>query len=387
MVDFTFAANKKILFGSGKSSVLTTLLTSGENVLFLTGHSVKETPLFESLCKALKDADIQVSFETVKGEPSPEIIDRITDTYRNCTISTVLALGGGSVLDAGKAVSAMLCEEGSVIDYLEGIGTKDPSGEKIPFYALPTTSGTGSECTKNAVISSPGPEGFKKSLRHDNYIPDVAIIDPDWTESLPAQIGASCGMDAFSQLLESYLSTQASPLTDCLARSGLESFLRSFSAILDGQAAKTERADIALGAALSGLTLANAGLGTVHGIAGVLGGLFPIPHGSACGLLMPPVMRQTLSVLLDRNPSHPSLMKAADLGRYLKRNTDLSLEESILALISQLDIWADQAKLPPLKEYGIKKTDLKKAAVLSGNKNNPYTFSDAEILEILENCY
>ena len=319
MVDFTFAANKKILFGSGKSSVLTTLFTSGENVLFLTGHSVKETPLFESLRKTLENADIQISFETVRGEPSPEIIDRITDAYRNRALSSVLALGGGSVLDAGKAVSAMLCEEGTITDYLEGIGTKEPSGKKIPFYALPTTSGTGSECTKNAVISSPGPEGFKKSLRHDNYIPDVAIIDPDWTESLPAQIGASCGMDAFSQLLESYLSTQASPVTDCLARSGLESFFRSFTAILDGQATKAERADIALGAAISGLTLANAGLGTVHGIAGVLGGLFPIPHGSACGLLMPPVMRQTLSVLLDRNPSHPSLVKAADLGCYLKR--------------------------------------------------------------------
>jgi alcohol dehydrogenase class IV len=388
MVDFSFVSNKKIIFGCGKTVELIPILSAlkGE-ILFLTGQSIKETRHFDKLTILLNEGKIAVDYKTVTGEPSPEIVDTITESCRNKTIAGVVALGGGSVLDAGKAVSAMLCEEGSIQDYLEGVGTRMPSGRKVPFYALPTTAGTGSECTKNAVISRPGPEGFKKSLRHENYIPDVAIIDPDWTESLPAQIGASCGMDAFSQLLESYLSTQASPLTDCMAEEGLKRFFNSFSAILEGKGDSSNREDISLGAALSGLTLANAGYGTVHGMAGILGGLYAIPHGSACGILMPSVMRQTLSILMERDPSHPSLIKAVKLGREIKRNSALPMEEAVFALISQLDLWEDQAALPSLGEYGIKKEDLKKIVALSSNRNNPYAFSEAERLEILENCY
>lgn len=388
MVNFSFSANKKIIFGTDKSSELLTLLSMEDGmILFLTGHSVRETSYFETLSTALGEKRFNIEFVRVSGEPSPETINSIISTYRDMSVSCVVALGGGSVLDAGKAVSAMLCEEGNIEDYLEGVGCKTPSGKKVPFIALPTTAGTGSECTKNAAISRPGPQGFKKSLRHDNYIPDIAIIDPRWTEFLPSRISASCGMDAFSQLLESYLSTGASTLTDSLARTGLENFFSSFSCLLEGNASDKDRGNISLGAAISGLTLANAGLGTVHGIAGVLGGLYPIPHGSACGILMPSVMRQTLSALLDRNPIHPSLLKAADLGKFLRGNSELSTEDAVLTLVSQLDLWADQASLPSLKEYGIKEKDLKKAAELSGNKNNPYSFSNSEILEILENCY
>jgi len=388
MVNFSFAANKKIIFGWGKSSDLITLLPEDNGmILFLTGRSVRETTYFETLSAALGEKRFNIEFVRISGEPSPETINDITASFRDKSVRCVLALGGGSVLDAGKAVSAMLCEKGKIEDYLEGVGNKTPSGEKIPFIALPTTAGTGSECTKNAVISRPGPGGFKKSLRHDNYIPDITIIDPKWTESLPTQIAASCGMDAFSQLLESYLSTEASPLTDSLAKTGLENFFTSFSRMLEGNASDKDRENISLGAALSGLTLANAGLGTVHGIAAVLGGLYTIPHGSACGILMPSVMRQTFTALIDRNPTHPSLQKATDLGKFLKGNNEISTENAVLTLISQLDLWADQASLPSLKEYGIKEKDLKDVAELAGNKNNPYSFSTIEILEILENCY
>ncbi len=336
---------------------------------------------------SLESRGINTIFKVVTGEPSPEVVDGIAKEMRDQRIGTVAALGGGSVLDAGKAVSAMLCEEGSVMEYLEGVGTREPSGKKVPFIALPTTAGTGSECTKNAVISRPGPEGFKKSLRHDNYIPDMAIIDPDWLEYLPLRISASCGMDAFSQLLESFLSTASSPITDALARRGLENFFQSFSSLLEGQEEKRDRENISLAAAISGLTLANAGLGTVHGIAGVLGGLYPIPHGSACGILMPPVMRLTLSNLLEKEPEHPSLLKAAQLGRFIKDDRNLSVENAVLALISQLDLWADLSQLPSLKEYGLPGEELEKAASQSGNKNNPYPFSEEEIRKILESCY
>ena len=158
----------------------------------------------------------------------------------------------------GKAVAAMLTEKGSVKDYLEGVGTKEPSGSTLPFFALPTTAGTGSECTKNAVISSPGKEGFKKSLRHDNYIPSLAVVDPAWLKTLPPSVAASCGMDAFSQLLESFISTGSSPVSDALAQQGLTGFLRSFSPLLEGRASDGDYEAIALGSCLSGLTLANA---------------------------------------------------------------------------------------------------------------------------------
>ena len=242
MVKFSFAANKKILFGSGATRDLPQMVNPSDGtLLFLTGRSVSETALFTGLQTSLEQKGLTVIYKTVTGEPSPDIVDGIVREMRDVHVGTVAALGGGSVLDSAKAVSAMLCEEGSVEDFLEGVGTKTPSGQKVRFIALPTTAGTGSECTKNAVISRPGPEGFKKSLRHDNYIPDVAVIDPDWLEFLPRPISASCGMDAFSQLLESFLSTASSPLTDVLARQGLENFFRSFTPLLEGKADTREQ--------------------------------------------------------------------------------------------------------------------------------------------------
>jgi alcohol dehydrogenase class IV len=282
----------------------------------------------------------------------------------------------------------MLCESEGVINFLEGVGTKSPGGKKLPFAALPTTAGTGSECTKNAVLSSPGPGGFKKSLRHDNYIPDLALIDPLWLADLPRDTAASCGMDAFSQLLESYLSTAASPFSDALALKGLEGFLTSFTPLLKGCATEEDLSAIALGASLSGLTLANAGLGTVHGLAGTLGGLMTIAHGTACGLLMPPVMKETFRRLSEEDPADPALKKAGNLGRLLaSKGSDRSGREGLDLLIKQLDTWAELARLPGLKELGVDESLLAEAASAGGNKNNPYHFTEAECLQILKSIY
>jgi alcohol dehydrogenase class IV len=388
VVGFSFSANKKILFGWGETLSLVPLLKDQKGrVFFITGKSVKKNPLWKSLELELRREGIKADFEEISGEPSPEDVDSLCEQYRSSPPAVVVALGGGSVLDAGKAVSAMLRETGSVMEYLEGVGTKKPSGAKIPFFALPTTAGTGSECTKNAVLSRPGIKGFKKSLRHDNYIPDLALIDPQWLESLPREVIASCGMDAFSQLLESYISTEASPLSDALAEEGLTEFLEAFGVVLEGNAGKDEFSSIALGATLSGLTLANAGLGTVHGIAGVLGGLIEIPHGTACGLLLPPVMNGTFQELLKLDEDHPTLQKAAGLGQFLSGRMDLKTEESIQILMEELDRWTTLAALPGLKTLGLTEELLVRTAMESGNKNNPYSFSEEERLSFLRSVY
>jgi len=379
VVDFSFSANKKLLFGINQTEKLVPILRNHSgNILFLTGKSVRKNPLWKVLENDLKTGGISPIYEQISGEPSPELIDSLCDNYRSHTPSAIVALGGGSVLDAGKALSAMLCEEGSVTDFLETIGTKTPSGKKIPFYALPTTAGTGSECTKNAVISRIGDSGFKKSLRHDNYIPDLALVDPRWLESLPRNVAASCGLDAFSQLLESYLSTKASPLTDALAEEGLTEFLPAFRNLLEGNADLDDYASIALGATLSGLTLANAGLGTVHGIAGILGGMADIPHGTACGLLLYPVMNKTLLTLLNESDDHPALIKAAGLGQFLSGDMQMDTRGGIEILLGELKDWTEMASLSSLKSLGFVDETIIEAALMSGNKNNPYPFSKEE---------
>lgn len=392
MVNFSFQANKKFVFGQGETGKLPGLLPSlatpsAGPLLLISGRTVTKSDRWKALLKGLEEAGYVLIHEVVSGEPSPGTVDGICERCRAQSPALVVALGGGSVLDAGKAVSAMLCEEEGVKIFLEGVGTKSPSGRKLPFAALPTTAGTGSECTKNAVLSAPGHGGFKKSLRHDNYIPDLALIDPLWLADLPRETAASCGMDAFSQLLESYLSTAASPFSDALALKGLEGFLKSFTPLLKGCASEEDLGAVALGASLSGLTLANAGLGTVHGLAGTLGGLMTIPHGTACGLLMPPVMKETFRRLREEDPASPALKKAESLGGLLAAGDPSAAGRGLELLTDRLDAWAELARLPGLRELGVAETLLAEAASAGGNKNNPYSFTEAECLQILKSIY
>ena len=393
MVNFNFSANRKIIFGTDETFSLPGRLPAlagpeEGSLLLISGRTITESERWKKLYSGLTDAGYTLIHETVSGEPSPELIDGLCKRYRSNRPALVVAVGGGSVLDAGKAVSAMLCEKEDVTTFLEGVGKKTPPGRKLPFAALPTTAGTGSECTKNAVISSPGPQGFKKSLRHDNYIPDLALIDPLWLADLPRETAASCGMDAFSQLLESYLSTGSSPITDALSLKGLEGFIKSFTPYLEGKASYDDLSNIALGATLSGLTLGNSGLGTVHGLAGPLGGIISIPHGTACGLLLPPVMKETFRKLMKEDPGNPALNKADYLGSLLAGGVPSSQSERALEqLTKQLDRWAELAKLPGLKELGADENVLARAVSTGSNKNNPYLFSEDECLEILKSIW
>lgn len=280
----TLYFNRILKFGPGVLGQVCDVLPKDLSRIALIGApSFLNSPKGEDFCTHLSTRGLSVHSFPVHGEPSPETVDAITGTIKGAALQGVVAVGGGSVLDAAKAAAAMVFEEGSVEDYLEGVGTKLPSGRTLPLVAVPTTSGTGSEATKNAVISRPGrttavsanqKPGFKKSLRHDNYLPAAALLDPELTLSCPSAVTASCGMDAFSQLLESFLSTKANPVTDALAWDGLIRFLKAFPSLMEDLENPSLRFEIALGAYYSGLTLANAGLGAVHGMAGALGGFF-----------------------------------------------------------------------------------------------------------------
>jgi len=242
---FRFSVTPDICFGTGSFELLPGKIKKfGSRILLVTGsRSLEDSGRLDELMQSLKDQDISFSVTRVESEPTTGMIDAATDSYRDEQIDAVVALGGGSVIDAGKAVSAMLTKTGSVAEYLESVGDKQHDGYKVPLIALPTTSGTGSESTKNAVICRRGPGGYKKSLRHDRFVPDVAIVDPALTLGCPPHITAMSGLDAFSQLLESYTSTASNPLTDSIALEAVRcihrSLLRAYS---DGEdiAARTD---------------------------------------------------------------------------------------------------------------------------------------------------
>ena len=205
---FVLSRIPEIHFAAGKFADLPGIIANkGRNALIVTGWtSFRKSAQWSDLTKALNEKGVKFSDVHVKNEPSPDLVDNVCLQFRKKKIDLVIGIGGGSALDGAKAISAMLPLNDSVMGYLEGVGAKQHPGCKVPCIAVPTTSGTGSEATKNAVLSKVGETGFKKSLRHDNFTPDIAIVDPLLTLACPPELTAACGMDAFSQLLEAYVS-------------------------------------------------------------------------------------------------------------------------------------------------------------------------------------
>jgi alcohol dehydrogenase class IV len=386
MRNFDFASTPRIIFGSGRFNLLPQILESfGDSILLVTGESsFQSSGRLEAFANTFEKRSIRYFHISVRGEPSPDFIDRACAEFGKENICAVVAVGGGSVIDAGKAISAMLPQTGTVRDYLEGVGKeKIHNGVKVPFVAVPTTAGTGSEATKNAVLSSVGPNGFKKSIRHDNFIPDVAVVDPELSLTCPPAVTAACGMDALTQLLESYVSTEADPVTDALALSGLGHIKDSLVAVRTIGARDIDaRAKMAYAALISGITLTNAGLGVVHGLASPIGGCFGIPHGVICGTLLASATEVSIEHL-KRQGAKEGLVKYARVGALVTNGNAEDIDRSCDQLIKKIHEWTCDLKLPLLGELGIKKSDLDKLAEKAGNKNSPAKLRRDEIKQIL----
>jgi alcohol dehydrogenase len=318
------------------------------------------------------------------------MIDEAVREFCNAGIEVVVGIGGGSVLDAAKAIAGLLPSGNSVLDHLEDVGRGLPyAGAALPFIAVPTTAGTGSEATKNAVLSEHGPQGYKKSFRHESLVARIAVIDPRLLEQCPRELIAAQGMDAFTQLLESYVSLRANPFTDALAWSGLQAVAQGFFAAYDGgddEAARQGRAAMAYGALLSGITLAQVGLGSVHGLAQPLGSLFPVPHGIACGTTLAIATEVNIKALRERVPESPALAKYAQVGRMLLGDRRLHDQAACHALVNQLQMWTERMSIPRLGQFGITKGDIPIIVANSrGNsmKTNPVLLTDEEVAKII----
>jgi alcohol dehydrogenase len=388
-MNFNLARLPRIEFGPGTLAQLPgRAAIYGARALIVTGaHSFQESAHWTELASALADRGINWELMHVPGEPSPDLVNEAVARYRHGAISCVVGIGGGSALDAAKAIAGLLKPGNSVMDHLEGVGPELPyQGPNTPFIAVPTTAGTGSEATKNAVLSIHGEQGFKKSFRDEKLMAEWAIIDPDLLDTCPPRVLAANGMDAFTQLLESYVSTKANPFMDALAVFGME---QARDALLpwyegDGDPAQ-HRAGMAYAALLSGITLAHVGLGSVHGLASPLGAFFPIPHGVVCGTLVAEATRLNIEVLKAREPASPALGKYAQAGRLLARQA-LSNDEAHVALVEILANWTHRLKLPRLGEYGVAEADIPRIVANSRGssmKTNPIALTDAEITGIV----
>ena len=390
--NFNFASIPHIIFGAGKINELYDIIPKfGHNVLFVIGgNSLKRSGKWNEISSAMESKSINYTSVSIDKEPSPALVDKIAANFRNKNIDLIIGIGGGSVTDAGKAISAMIPKDDSIKNYLEGVGTKTHDGTKIPYIAIPTTSGTGSEATKNAVISNIGSEGFKKSLRHDNLIPNIALIDPDLMISCPPSITSACGMDAFTQLLEAYVSTKYSPMTDALAYSGMRYMNKNMIPACTSGASEVEvRAAMAYGSLMCGITLAYAGLGIIHGLASPIGGFFDIPHGVVCGTLLAEATKINIKKLKEQGVAGKvGLKKHANIGALLSGNEYIvegKIDEYCSILIDTLEKWTEELKIDRLGKYGITSEDIEKIVKKASLKNNPVNLIKDDIETIVIN--
>lgn len=392
ILDFNFASIPHIIFGAGRLNEIYSIIPKfGNNLLYVIGAtSLKKSGKWDEIVRAMEKSLIKFSEISVNGEPTPTLIDEAVKKFRNQKIDLIVGIGGGSVIDAGKAISAMLTKDDSIKNYLEGVGNKSHDGKKIPYIAVPTTSGTGSEATKNAVITEVGIRGFKKSLRHDNLIPNYAIIDPQLVLSCPRSVSASCGMDAFAQLLEAFVSPKATPVTDALAISGIKALKNAIIPVCSEKASDiATRGAMAYGSLMSGIVLANAGLGIVHGFASSIGGLFNIPHGVVCGALLAESTKMNIKRLEQLgNEGKNGLFKHAIVGALINGKesfNDINFRYYCSILVETLENWTKKLNIDRLGKYGITTTDIDNIIERTGLKNNPVHLNRKDLNEILIN--
>jgi alcohol dehydrogenase class IV len=346
----------------------------------VTGKNVKRA---QPLLDLLQENKVEHSIFSVCGEPKIQTIRDGVDFARGENCDWVIGFGGGSVLDAGKAIAAMMENEGDILDYLEIIGqgkalTKYPAR----YLAIPTTAGTGSEVTRNAVLASPEHK-LKVSLRSASMLPGIALIDPELTYGLPPAITASTGLDALTQLIEPYVCVRANPMTDAICVEGIRRVARSFRVAVKNGGDVEARTNMAVASLFGGMALANAGLGAVHGFAGPIGGMFSAPHGEICARLLAEVVEVNLDALRERDPESVAMSRYYYVARLLTGRAGAVADagtEWIRELVAELGI-------PRLSAHGIKSEDIpeivKHAKNASSMKANPIVLTDEELAEIL----
>lgn len=378
---FEFIPAARIIFGPGVVAQVGSLAREfGRRALVTSSPNPARS---EPALASLSAAGVDYVTLPVTGEPTTELVRQGARLALEARCAVVIGLGGGSAIDAGKAIAALAANGGDPLDYLEVVG-RGQALEKVslPCIAIPTTAGAGAEVTRNAVLTSPE-HSIKVSLRSPTMAPRVAIVDPELTYSLPPEATASTGLDALTQLIEPFTSSRANPLTDALCREGMVRVARSLRVVYQDGGNKTAREDMALASLFGGLALANAGLGAVHGFAGPVGGTFHAPHGAVCAALLPHVMAVNARALRARQPDSPALARYAEIARILTGQADANAEAGI-AWVKAL---AGALHVPSLSAYSITPADfpplVEKTAIASSTKANPIILTPEELYEVL----
>jgi len=383
-MNFDFATANRIIFKVGGISLLPEIVSQyGSRCLFVTGQSISQKV---NIYDKFREMGFQIQHFIVRNEPDINLIQEGVRIAKEADCDFVVGMGGGSTIDAGKAIAILAKNPGSAINYLEVVG----NGEKLrnlplPFFAVPTTAGTGSEVTRNAVISVPD-QHVKVSLRSEMMLPKVALIDPALTLSLPPALTASTGMDAICQVLEPYVSKKANLLVDIFCREGIcrgGKFLNRAYLSGDDIEARTNMSWVSL---LGGLSLANAGLGAVHGFAGPIGGMCNAPHGAICARLLPFVVEANIDYLSIHEPDNPALRRYQDIAGWITGKSDTALD----GLVDWLKELIEKLAIPRLSTYSINSNDIplivEKSEKSSSMKGNPIELPREELSRILENA-
>lgn len=378
---FEFATAGRIVFGPGSRKKTPEIVRAlGARVLVVGGTRGDEGA---ALAEELKAVGMKATIASVTGEPTVESVLALVHIAADFGADVVVAMGGGSAIDSGKAVAALVANPGDPFDHLEVVGRGKPLAfPPLPVVALPTTAGTGSEVTRNAVLGVPE-QRVKVSLRSPLMLPRVAIIDPELSATMPPEVTASTGMDALTQVIEPYVSIRANPLTDGLCREGITRAAGSLARAYRDGSDVAAREDMAAASLLGGMALANAGLGAVHGFAAPIGGMFPAPHGAVCARLLPLVMAANIRALREREPDSPALERYRRVAKLLTGDTHAAAEDGVEWTVRL----AEELQINSLADYGLTAADIpvvvEKTLVASSTQANPIKLTADELAAVL----
>jgi alcohol dehydrogenase class IV len=379
-LSFDFATAARILFGEGRVREAGAIAAElGSHALLVESGSGRAEPLVA----VLHEHGVATTRFHVAGEPTTTLVEAGVERARRDGCDHVIAIGGGSVIDAGKAVAALITNREPLIEYLEVVGRARPLAEpSVPTIAIPTTAGTGAEVTRNAVLMVEEAR-VKVSLRSPSMLPTVAIVDPELTYSLPPDVTASTGLDALTQCLEPFVSPKGNPITDAVAREGIHRAAGALRRVVRDGGDVEARRDMAIASLCGGLALANAKLGAVHGFAAPLGGMFPVPHGVACARLLAPVARANVRALRERTPASRALARYQEVARVLTGRADALAEDGA----EWLAVLVEALGVPRLGTYGVRAADVggmvDQAKRASSMQGNPVALTEEELAEAL----